>query len=281
MPDAPKPSSDAQFGGSIPELYERLMVPMIFQAAANRLAGVVAQTSPTDILETAAGTGVLTRALVQQCPGARITATDLNQPMLDAAAERMAGAQVEWHQADALDLPFGDQAFDVVVCQFGAMFFPDRAAGYREARRVLRPGGAFVFNVWDRIENNDVTYVIESALAAAAPANPPRFMSRTPHGYHDPDQLRADLKAAGMLDVTITPVDGVGVTTAAEAAVAFCQGTPLRGELANHETLDVAGATRIAEGALLSHYGAGPINGRIRSFEIVAKLGPPDVESDA
>ncbi|RNL62541.1 methyltransferase domain-containing protein [Nocardioides marmoriginsengisoli] len=270
--DDRRSSGDAQFGGSIPDLYERLLVPMIFQGPATRLAGVVAATSPRTILETAAGTGVLTRALVQQCPDARITATDLNQPMLDAAATRTA-ARVRWQQADALDLPFEDGSFDVVVCQFGAMFFPNRSAGYREAGRVLAPGGTFVLNVWDRIENNEVTYVIESAMALAAPADPPRFMSRTPHGYFDPDRIRADLAVAGMTDVEIVAVDGIGVTTAADAAVAFCQGTPWSGELARHPTLDVATATGIAEQALLDHFGSGTIDGRIRWFEVVARPG--------
>ncbi len=271
MVEAREVSGDAHFVGAIPEVYERLLVPMIFRAAATRLAALVADAGPSDILETAAGTGALTRALVLSCPDASITATDLNQPMLDAAAARTPdGASVKWQQADALALPFEDQAFDSVVCQFGVMFFPDRVRGYREARRVLRPGGSFIFNVWDRIENNEVPYVIESALIDAAPEHPLVFMSRTPHGYFSPSQIRADLERAGMPDMTITTVDGTGRTTPSEAATAYCQGTPLRAAIENHDTLVLAEATKIAEGALLRHFGPGPISAPIRSFEVVA-----------
>ena len=246
---------------------------MIFRAAAARLATAVAEGSPRDILETAAGTGVLTRALVQSCPDATITATDLNQPMLDAAAARIPDdAGVSWRQADALDLPFEDQTFDSVVCQFGVMFFPDRVSGYRETHRVLRPGGSFIFNTWDTIENNEVPHVIESALIDAAPESPLQFLSRTPYSYFSPSQIRADLEGAGMPDVTITAVDGLGPTTPSEAAIAFCQGTPLRASIESHATLSLAEATRIAERALLRHFGPGPINAPIRSFEVIAKL---------
>lgn len=265
-------AGDARFVGAIPDLYERLLVPMIFQAAADRLAGVVADVRPTDILETAAGTGVLTRALVDRCPDASITATDLNQPMLDSAAARLPhGATVTWRQVDALDLPFEDQAFDAVVCQFGVMFFADRVRGCREAQRVLRAGGTFAFNVWDRIEDNEVPHVIESALVEAAPDSPLTFLSRTPYGYYSPSQIRADLEAAGLSDVTITAVDGRSRTTPTDAAMAFCQGTPLRALIENHATLELDEATSLAESALERHFGRGPIDAPIRSLDVVAR----------
>ncbi|MDO9457398.1 class I SAM-dependent methyltransferase [Nocardioides sp.] len=263
---------DAHFVGPIPDVYERLLVPMIFEHAATSLAAVVAQSAAKDILETAAGTGALTRALVDRCPDATITATDLNQPMLDAGVARTpAGAHVAWQQADALDLPFEDHTFDAVVCQFGVMFFPDRVRGYREARRVLRPGGSLVFNVWDRIENNEVPHVIQSALVEAAPDHPLTFMSRAPHGYFSLRQIRDDLACAGLPDPTITTVDATARTNAAEAATAFCHGTPLRAAIEDHETLTLSEATRIAERALLRHFGSGPVVAPIRSFEVVAR----------
>ena len=150
---------------------------------------------PRDVLETAAGTGVLTRALASRlAPSTRIVATDLNQPMLDQAAQRQQAAAVEWRQADALALPFADASFDVVACQFGAMFFPDKVQGYSEARRVLRPGGRFLFNVWDRIEENEFADVVTQALAEVFPDDPPRFMARTPHGHHDVGRIRDELQ---------------------------------------------------------------------------------------
>ena len=147
----PMVAIDKVFAGSIPELYERFMVPLIFEPYAVDLAGRLAKTGPSDVLEIAAGTGVLTRAMASRLPAqARMVVTDLNQPMLDHARSRLAAdGRIAWRQADALALPFEDRQFDAVACQFGVMFFPDKIKGYREARRVLKPGGHFFFNVWD------------------------------------------------------------------------------------------------------------------------------------
>lgn len=262
---------DAEFRGSIPDVYDRLLVPMIFRAAATRKAGTVAAGSPGEILETAAGTGVLTHALSLACPAATIVATDLNQPMLDTAATRLPQfTGVTWRQADAVDLPFGDESFDVVVCQFGVMFFTDRVRGHEEALRVLRPFGSLHFSVWDRIENNEVPHLITTALAARTPSEPLTFMRRVPHGSLDHDVIRQDLEQAGFGTVRITSVDGTSTSTAAEAAVAFCQGTPFRGEIERHPTLHVDEATAIAEQALRDRWGSGRFTTAIRSFEVSA-----------
>lgn len=148
--------SDKVFAGPIPRFYDTLMVPLIFEAYAADMAELVAAVSPSSVLETAAGSGVVTRLLAPKLKAdACYVVTDLNQPMLDYAATRQGlDSRIAWRQADALALPFEDASFDVVCCQFGAMFFPNRVAGYAEARRVLRPGGRFVFSVWDRIEEN-------------------------------------------------------------------------------------------------------------------------------
>ncbi|MBA4608927.1 class I SAM-dependent methyltransferase [Aeromicrobium sp. Marseille-Q0843] len=269
--DGAEAEHDAQFRGGIPEVYQRLLVPMIFEEPAESLARVVADLAPGDVLETAAGTGALTAALLRSCPGARITATDLNQPMLDAAAAAVPDPAVRWQQADALELPFDDQPFDVVACQFGAMFFPDRVRGYREAARVLRPGGSFVFTVWDRIETSEVPWVIHAALVTATPGHPVDFLSRTPHGYFHLPRIRDDLEEAGMPGATIRAVEGTSRTTPAEAARAFCQGTPLRVAIEHHESLKVEDATAIAEDALTRHFGPGPIEAPTRWIEVVAR----------
>jgi ubiquinone/menaquinone biosynthesis C-methylase UbiE len=145
------PEIDKLFAGSIPENYDRYLVPLIFESFAQDIAQRVAALSPSTVLETAAGSGVVTRALTPSLsPDASYVVTDLNQPMLDYAATRQAAdTRISWRKADALALPFEDAAFDVVCCQFGVMFFPDRQSGYREAKRVLKPGGYFLFNVWD------------------------------------------------------------------------------------------------------------------------------------
>jgi ubiquinone/menaquinone biosynthesis C-methylase UbiE len=124
--------------------------------------------------------------------------------MLDHAAAKMHPQdRITWRQADALALPFEDQSFDAVACQFGAMFFPDKVSGYKEARRVLKPGGHFIFNVWDQISENEFADVVTDALAVVFPQDPPRFMARTPHGYHDVAKLREELAAAGFASTSI------------------------------------------------------------------------------
>src|SRR3954452_980695 len=187
--------TDRQFAGSIPETYDRYLGPLLFEPYARDLAARLADLAPARLLETAAGTGVGTRALARALPaGTNIVATALNRPMLALAAARMETAEVTWQQADALALPFDDGAFDAVACQFGAMFFPNRAAAYREAGRVLRGGGRFVLNVWGRIESNELAQLVDGAVAAQFPEDPPRFLARVPHGYHDADAIIDELR---------------------------------------------------------------------------------------
>jgi ubiquinone/menaquinone biosynthesis C-methylase UbiE len=265
-------ASDKAFAGSIPEIYDRFLVPLLFESYARDLAERVAAASPARVLETAAGTGVLTRALAARLPAhAAIAATDLNQPMLDRAATRLRDERVEWRQADALALPFADQTFDVVACQFGAMFFPDRVRGYVEARRVLTPAGRFFFNVWDRIADNEFADVVTDALAVVFPADPPRFMARTPHGYHDLNRIRADLADAGFVSVAIETVDAVSKAASPhDVAVAYCQGTPLRNEIEARDAARLEAATQAAADALARRFGSGPVEGRIRAHVIAA-----------
>jgi ubiquinone/menaquinone biosynthesis C-methylase UbiE len=265
-------ATDKVFAGSIPEIYDRFLVPLIFDPYAADLAGRVALAQPRDVLETAAGTGVLTRALASRlAPSTRIVATDLNQPMLDQASQRQADGRAEWKQADALALPFGDGGFDVVACQFGVMFFPDKVQGYKEARRMLRPGGRFLFNVWGPIEDNNFADVVTQALARVFPGDPPRFMARTPHGHHDVGRIREDLKSAGFADLSVDAVDATSkAASARHAAVAFCQGTPLRNEIEARDASRLEEATNQAADALARRFGKDAIEGRIRALVITA-----------
>jgi SAM-dependent methyltransferase len=227
-------SSDKVFAGSIPDIYDRFLVPLIFDPYAIDLACRVASWRPARVLEVAAGTGVATRAMAAALPlGTAIVATDLNQPMLDRAAAVGTQQPVQWRRADAMQLPFDDARFDVVVCQFGVMFFPDKARAFAEARRVLAPGGALLFNGWDRIEHNEFADHVTRALARLFPADPPAFLARTPHGYHDRDAIERDLRLGGF---TATPAFETVASRSRAAsphvpAVAYCQGTPLRNEI--------------------------------------------------
>ncbi|HEY7661612.1 MAG TPA: methyltransferase domain-containing protein [Xanthobacteraceae bacterium] len=266
-------TTDRDFAGSIPQLYDQFLVPLIFEPYARDLAGRVAKSAPQAVLETAAGTGVLTRAMASQLPGAtRIVATDLNQPMLEHAQARMPRERpIEWRQADALDLPFPDEGFDVVACQFGAMFFPDKVRGYAEARRVLKPGGRFLFNVWDRISENEFADVVTEAVAALFPHDPPRFLARTPHGYHDAEAIRQELNAAGFADVSIDAVEAASkAASPRDPAIAYCQGTPLRNEIEARDGSRLDEATQTATDALARRFGSGAVAGRIRALVISA-----------
>jgi ubiquinone/menaquinone biosynthesis C-methylase UbiE len=266
-------SSDTAFSGSIPEIYDRLLVPLIFEPYARDLVKRAEKLRPRSVLEIAAGTGVVTRAMAARLPaGTRYVATDLNPPMLDyASAKHQPGSHIEWRQADALSLPFADNTFDVLVCQFGAMFFPDKVRAYSEARRVLQPGGHFIFNVWDRIADNEFADVVTEALAARFPSDPPRFMARIPHGYHDVAQIRADLNAAGFTEVTIEAIEKSSrASTARLPAIAYCQGTPLRTEIEARDPAGLQAATDHAAEVLTQRFGTGAVEGRISAVVVTA-----------
>jgi ubiquinone/menaquinone biosynthesis C-methylase UbiE len=265
-------ATDKVFAGSIPDIYDRLLVPLIFESYARDLAYRLASAKPQDVLETAAGTGVLTRAIASRLPGVRIVATDLNQPMVDyAKAKQPSEHHITWQQADALALPFADESFDAVVCQFGVMFFPDKIKGYREARRVLRPGGRFYFNVWTQISDSEFADVVTQALATVFPRDPPRCLARTPHGYHDVAIIRRELTEAGFTSVAIDTLEQTSkAASPREPAVAYCQGTPLRNEIEARAASRLEEATQTATDALARRFGSGPIEGRIRAHVITA-----------
>jgi SAM-dependent methyltransferase len=172
-----------------------------------------------------------------------------------------------------MQLPFADESFDAVVCQFGVMFFPDKAKAFSEVRRVLRPGGFFMFNAWDRIDQNEFADIVTQALAAQFPDDPPRFMARIPHGYHDPLAIVQDLARGGFH--RSSEIVTVAARSRAESpripAVAYCQGTPLRGEIEARAPTRLAEATESAAEAIASRFGAGTVDGKIQAHVIVVE----------
>jgi SAM-dependent methyltransferase len=199
-----------------------------------------------------------------------IVATDLNPAMIEQARSEGTRRPVEWKQADAMALPFEDGAFDCVVCQFGVMFFPDKVHAFSEARRVLSPGGLFLFNVWDRIEDNDFADVVLHALARLFPNDPPRFMARTPHGYHDKRAVDRDVRAAGFTNPNIETVAARSVApNPLDVAVAYCQGTPWRGEIEARGSVEEA--TRVSAQAIEERFGSGRVDGKIQAHIVTAE----------
>jgi SAM-dependent methyltransferase len=259
---------DAAFAGSIPQIYERYLVPLIFEPYATDLAARAAQRQPSRVLEIAAGTGVVTRHLASVLPAeVPILATDLNQAMLDQPAAVGTSRPVEWRQADAMQLPFPDASFDMVVCQFGVMFFPDKGKAFSEVRRVLRPGGHFLFNVWDRIEENEFAETVMQALATVFPDDPPRFMARIPHGYHDLAAIGRDLAAGGFSGVPECTT--LSMRSCADSpripAIAYCQGTPWRGEIEAHGPSRLEEASEVAAQAIAKRFGSAAVDGKIQA----------------
>ena len=265
-------TTDSGFGGSVPAIYQRYLVPLIFQPYAADLAARVRLRRPARVLEIAAGTGVVTRALsLALGPGTSIIASDLNQAMLDQAVAEGPLPSVEWRQADALHLPFADASFDAVVCQFGVMFFPDKPAAFSETHRVLRAGGFFIFNVWDQIRENEFADTINSTLEVVFPDDPPRFLARTPHGYHNLRDIQDDLGKGGFQQDARSQT--VAVRSTADCprvpAIAYCQGTPLRNELEARDPNRLQHTTDIAAKALEQRFGAGTVDGKIQAHIVI------------
>ena len=261
------------FGGSIPELYERYLVPLIFEQYAHDLVARLRSLDVVSILEVAAGSGVVTRAMAAGLPASvSITATELSQAMIDQGELVGTSRPVTWQRADVLALPFGDASFDAVVCQFGVMFLPDRPAAFAEVARVLRPGGVFMFNVWDAIEQNEFAAVVAEAVGRLFADDPPGFLERTPYAYFDTDLIQADVAAGGF--ESPASVDALEARSRASSpevpAIAFCQGSPLRDEIEARDPSRLAEATALAAAAIEQRFGSSDLDAKIRGYVITA-----------
>jgi len=261
-------AGDDAFTEAIAAQYERYLVPLIFEPYAADMAARVTSRSPQRVLEIAAGTGAVTRAMsATLARDVAVVATDLSQAMIDHAQTLGTERPVEWRQADVLALPFDDQEFDAVVCQFGVMFFPHKSTAFAEAHRVLRPGGAFIFNVWDRIEENEFADTVATAVAAMFPGDPPSFLSRTPYGYSDRSVIQRDLSAGGFL--AHAQLTTIAKRSRADSgnipAIAFCLGTPLKNEIEARDPTRVATAVDVSTQALVARFGDVGLDSRMRA----------------
>lgn len=259
------------FAGSVPELYHRLLVPLIFEDYALDLVDRTCAEQPRTVLETACGTGVVTRHLRQRLPeGTSLHATDLSPPMLDVARSQLKEQPgILFQSADALSLPFDDESVDTVVCQFGVMFFPDKKQGYREAARVLRPGGRFLFNVWDSLAHNPIVECVANTVRDLAPDNPPGFLN-LPFGYYDTSLIQTELEQSGFSDIDLFVLKKTSsAPSARDAALALTGGTPLAAQLAERGLAQAA--LEAVEQALRKQFGAGAISAPMQAITFVAR----------
>jgi SAM-dependent methyltransferase len=265
-------SADTSWLASMPEIYDRHLGPALFAPFARHLARLAVALAPGRILELAAGTGIATAELLRALPDAQLTATDLNQAMVTCAAERVPGPT--WSVADAQRLDFADASFDLVVCQFGVMFFPDKAAAFAEAARVLAPDGTMLFTVWDVVESSPFPAALVASLATVLPVDPPGFVTDVPHGYADQEQIRADVHAGGLEIERLERLVLNGTASSARSlAEGFCLGTPLRFALQKRGSLDAL-TDDIAD-ELAVRLGSGEVTGELAAFVVSARKPRP------
>jgi len=259
---------NAAFVGSVPENYDRYLGPMLFQPYAVDIARRIPQRDGISVLETACGTGIVTARLREHLPAkAKLCATDLNEGMINFAQAKRNPPGIEWQVADAMTLPFPDESFDVLVCQFGVMFLPDKTAAMREARRLLKPGGTFLFNVWDSLAANDLSRVAHETIVAFTAPEPVRFFETTPFGWFDVEAMRGFVEAGGFRDIKVTPVEFDCVSpSATDAATGLVQGTPISVAVKERDPAQVSKLTEATAQALAREYGEKPCRGRMRAF---------------
>src|SRR3954453_5929969 len=251
----------------MPAAYDRWLAGPVFRPFAVELAARVTPAAPRRVLELAAGTGVLTRGLIASRGAPEVVPPHLNEAMVTYGRTKVPAAS--WRAADATDLPFDAGDFDVVACQFGVMFLPDKGAAFPGIRRVLAADGVFLFNAWATIDEHDFEVALTSALQAVFPDDPPTFLASFPHGYADPEAAVADVRAAGFGRVAATTVTLEGrAPSAADLAVGYCRGTPVRAAIEKRG--DLATATDAVVARFVAAVGPGPITGRMAAYVVEA-----------
>jgi ubiquinone/menaquinone biosynthesis C-methylase UbiE len=266
-------NKDAQFAGSIPAIYDKYLGALFFEPYAEDLAARLHVPENGSVLEVACGTGILTRLLREHLPrSVALTATDLNEPMMRHAAGKFTGNEaVVWKQADACSLPFPDEVFDAVICQFGVMFVPDKALCAREARRVLKPGGAFLFNVWDSLAENPLGKIPHETIARYFERDPPAFY-QVPFGYYDQAEIKNVLEGAGFRGVRIEAVSkNSGNTRVEDAATGLVQGTPVSVAIAERDPSLLPVITDAVGRALEKEFGGPSFRAPMRAIVVEAR----------
>lgn len=262
------PIDNVAFVGSIPENYDRYLGPVLFEPYANDLVERVTVPADGSLLEIACGTGIVTRRLRDRlAPSVRIVATDLNEAMINHARQKFrADENIEWKPADAIDLPFADQTFDVVTCQFGLMFFPDKQKGVNEAYRVLKPNGQYIVSVWDDIERVDLANATQAVINEFFPEDPPDFYD-IPFSFHDPATLRSLLSAAGFREIEIVAVPFPCVSaSASDAAHGLIHGNPVITAISERDPAKAPKVEAALTERIAAHFGSAPVQARMQAI---------------
>lgn len=278
--------STPTFSGSVPRTYHACLGPLLFDAYAKDMAARFAKLAPSRLLETACGTGIVTKELARALPHAAITATDLSAPMIEVAKEYVTAqaaspaSAVAAHDAitfqatDACSLPFADASFDAIACQYGVMFYPDKVKGMQEARRVLAKGGKYIFNVWDALAHNPIPRVVQETFERLFPMNPPKFIPTMPFGWSDRAEIERATRAGGFANVTIETLSFPSVSpSAADAAKGWVEGTPNAAALAERGVTTPEAIATVRDAvreALAKNFGEAPCRSTMQAVVVTA-----------
>ena len=261
------PIDNAAFVGSIPENYDRYLRPL-FEPYAADLVTRVDVPEGSAVLEVACGTGIVTRRLRDRlAPTTKLVATDLNEAMISYASRKFSRSEnIEWKRADATYLPFSDQSFDAVVCQFGLMFVPDKPQALREVYRVLKSRGRFVFNVWDAIEHNDLARTAHETIAKFFDDNPPDFYE-IPFSFHDRSEIESLLTEIGFKEIefTLLPLESIAAS-ARDLTQGLVHGNPIITAIRERNEAMIPEIEESVFEAVVANFGDAPVHVRTQAL---------------
>jgi len=251
---------------------DRYLAPSLLSPFADDMARRLSRLSMGPLLEISADTGILTQAIASAISaGLTIIATDSSAEMVKHASIKPGMARVTWQHADPRTLPFPDGTFGILACHFGVCAMPDRIQAFQEARRVMKPGGRFVFSVLGHIRQNQVADCLQNTLDELFPTNPPRYVERILHGYANNEAIDDDLTDAGFTEAIYTAVELPYVAASArDVAMGYCLGTRLRVEIDIRTAGESKRVTEAVTAALERRFGSGPIEASMRAHIISA-----------
>ena len=264
---------NVQFSGSIPRNYDEHLGPLFFEPFSELLAERIAALAPSAVLELACGTGRLTRHIAQRLDkSARIVATDINPAMLEFAKQQLPNEDIEWNAVDAVSLPYPDKSFDLVVVQFGVMFYSDRTQAYREALRVLRPGGRMLFTCWNSVDKNPAAWATQGVVEKFFPVDPPAFYT-IPFAYHESVRIHEDVLTAGFDHVQMELLAPEGYArTAADAAVGLLEGSPIHTAIVDRDPLLLPAMRTELEARLVTRFGRVDLRVPLSAWAVEARM---------